>query len=315
MSVSDYKFVLKFAKKIILLNDRSCEICGNNNIECLDFHHVIGEKEKTISEMSRSRLSTLMAETEKCIVLCKNCHNTVHFYESKTKYAELKKKMLELKGGVFCSKCEYKENISSLDFHHREKETKDFNLSNAYAFLTTKLDKIIEELDKCDILCRNCHATEHFDKEKFKRLLPEIEDKVMSYKELKVVSHEDVKKMHSSGFSNADISRGLNCSEASIVYILKKYELKTNTITELFPKCKICLFCKKEFNVFDSRAMKNRKYCSWKCMHDSKIKLYIPKDEFENMLKEKNIVDIAKLHNVSIKAVTNLAIRYGMRKE
>lgn len=312
MNTSDYKFVLKFAKKIILLNHRGCKVCGVTNLECLDFHHIGDDKEKTISELSRRRLSVIMKESEKCEVFCRNCHNDFHFPESKTKYAEQKKKLLDIKGGAFCSRCGYKKNISCLDFHHRERETKDFDLSNAYGFLTTKFEKVAREIEKCDILCRNCHATEHFDKEKFKRLLPEIEEKVGSYRELKSVSHGDVKKMHSFGSSNADISRELNCSEGSVVYILKKYELKTNTKTELFPKVKSCLFCKKEFEVFDSRAMETRKYCSYKCMHEARIKLHIPKEELIEMLSSKSLEEIADLNKVSRKAVTNLVERYGL---
>lgn len=66
---------------------------------------------------------------------------------------ELKKKMVEYKGGK-CLECGYNRCYNSLDFHHRDPETKKFNLSGAHC---RKWIEIQEELDKCDIVCANCH--------------------------------------------------------------------------------------------------------------------------------------------------------------
>jgi len=41
-----------------------------------------------------------------------------------------------------------------MDFHHRDPAEKAFNLSKAR---NKPIDKIIEEVAKCDILCANCH--------------------------------------------------------------------------------------------------------------------------------------------------------------
>jgi len=316
MNTSDYKFVLKYAKKRILLDENGgcCSKCGNKDLICLDFHHVNGEKEHSISFLCRSRLSKLIDETKKCIILCRNCHMEIHFV-GKTRYGDIKKKFLELKGTSCCKICGYNKNISSLDFHHRDTELKDFNLSRAYGFITSQSWRIERELEKCDILCKNCHAIKHFDNEKMSRFQKDIDDKIKSYKELEVVNHCELKKMHSSGLSNAEISRRINCSEASVVYILKKYNLQTNTLKEYFPKEKQCEKCNREFLVYDNRAMKNRKYCSQKCMHLSRIKLDISKEDFEKMLLDETYRGISRRYNVSLHAVTNLAKRYGIFAE
>lgn len=71
----------------------------------------------------------------------------------------LKEKAVEYKGGK-CVKCTYDRCISALEFHHREGETKDFGLGEVK--LTSWSEKIMQELDKCDLLCANCHREEHF---------------------------------------------------------------------------------------------------------------------------------------------------------
>lgn len=57
-----------------------CEICGEDENCCLDFHHKDpSKKEYTISIARRGKsFETLMKEIEKCIVLCANCHRKVH---------------------------------------------------------------------------------------------------------------------------------------------------------------------------------------------------------------------------------------------
>jgi hypothetical protein len=54
-----------------------CIQCGEINPVVLEFHHVRGEKENDIAHLinqSGSSLDTLIAELEKCDVLCANCH-------------------------------------------------------------------------------------------------------------------------------------------------------------------------------------------------------------------------------------------------
>ena len=61
-----------------------------------------------------------------------------------------------------CSQCGM-EHPAALDFHHIDQSTKRFALSAA-SKMKLSLEEIKDEIDKCVILCANCHRIEHFDK-------------------------------------------------------------------------------------------------------------------------------------------------------
>ena len=57
-----------------------------------------------------------------------------------------------------CSICGYNKCASALDVHHDG--DKEFDIGNARNSMGLK--RLIEEIDKCRILCRNCHAELHY---------------------------------------------------------------------------------------------------------------------------------------------------------
>lgn len=58
-----------------------------------------------------------------------------------------------------CSECG-EERITVLQFHHRDDETKDDCVSNL-AHSGYSIKRIQNEIDKCDVLCANCHLVRH----------------------------------------------------------------------------------------------------------------------------------------------------------
>ncbi len=62
-----------------LKRDKRCERCGEDHIACLDFHHT-RDKDFNIGGAIYSCISKkkILAEVEKCIVLCSNCHRKEH---------------------------------------------------------------------------------------------------------------------------------------------------------------------------------------------------------------------------------------------
>jgi hypothetical protein len=68
-----------------------------------------------------------------------------------------KVKCVEYLGGA-CSGCGYDRCVKALTFHHREPGKKAFAISQ---MLDRAWSILSAELDKCELLCFNCHMEEH----------------------------------------------------------------------------------------------------------------------------------------------------------
>jgi len=69
---------------------------------------------------------------------------------------KLREMAIEYKGGK-CQICGYNKCLQALEFHHLDPKGKDFPLSGS----TKSWDNIKKELDKCILLCANCHREIH----------------------------------------------------------------------------------------------------------------------------------------------------------
>ena len=68
-------------------------------------------------------------------------------------------KCIEYKGGV-CTVCGLKydgTNGAIFDFHHVDQTQKEFVISR----MSRKWESLKPELDKCDLVCANCHRVYH----------------------------------------------------------------------------------------------------------------------------------------------------------
>jgi len=64
----------------------SCSKCGEHDVACLEFHHCDPtEKEQTVIKMVARGLKSVLKELKKCVVVCANCHNKIHYYNQETK--------------------------------------------------------------------------------------------------------------------------------------------------------------------------------------------------------------------------------------
>jgi 5-methylcytosine-specific restriction endonuclease McrA len=69
-----------------------------------------------------------------------------------------KRILVNMLGGK-CVRCGYSEFLSALDFHHVNSDEKDIGISEVVSMV--KPEQVQEELDKCALLCRNCHGALH----------------------------------------------------------------------------------------------------------------------------------------------------------
>lgn len=72
---------------------------------------------------------------------------------------QIRIKSINYLGGK-CIICGYEKCTAALQFHHRNPEEKKFNINNSTCNKAWKTIK--EEIDKCDLLCANCHMELHF---------------------------------------------------------------------------------------------------------------------------------------------------------
>lgn len=78
---------------------------------------------------------------------------------------EYKKKCLAYKGGK-CEHCGYEKCSRALSFHHTDPTKKDFELGGSHARSWISVSK---ELDKCQLLCANCHFEVHEREDELRR--------------------------------------------------------------------------------------------------------------------------------------------------
>jgi DNA replicative helicase MCM subunit Mcm2 (Cdc46/Mcm family) len=70
----------------------------------------------------------------------------------------LKTKAIEYKGGK-CEICNYNKCVSAMEFHHIDPNQKDFAISSKG--YTRSWEKVRIELEKCILVCSNCHREIH----------------------------------------------------------------------------------------------------------------------------------------------------------
>jgi len=72
---------------------------------------------------------------------------------------KMKKFAVDHLGGK-CTRCGYNKCIAALEFHHRDPKEKEFGIGSGN---TMALEKLLIELNKCELLCANCHRELHSD--------------------------------------------------------------------------------------------------------------------------------------------------------
>ena len=72
-----------------------------------------------------------------------------------TRRRRIKEILVQAAGGQ-CVICGYERHIGALHFHHLDPEQKSFSI--AHAGITRSLERALEEVHKCVLLCANCHA-------------------------------------------------------------------------------------------------------------------------------------------------------------
>ncbi len=86
----------------------------------------------------------------------KNNRDKVNGYRNK-RFLAVKQKAVERLGNK-CMECEQTYPTCVYDFHHKDPKEKKYTVSK---MLLNKWEDVVKELDKCILLCANCHRVIH----------------------------------------------------------------------------------------------------------------------------------------------------------
>lgn len=224
-SKRDNEFARRWFKKTkaVKVLGGKCSKCGNDNIVCLEFHHLDSkEKDFCVAKMlDRSApWPEIEEEIKKCILLCSNCHYEFHYRRDgmgENNGWISKHELLKSIDKSSCKECGYNKSKACLTFHHEDANEKRFSISKV---MTSKsgfsIEDIYNEIDKCVILCRNCHRIKHFDAERYARLKIYIEHKMKTYKMRKEIDYGKIKVMVRKNMRHCEIARELGCCQTTV---------------------------------------------------------------------------------------------------
>lgn len=82
----------------------------------------------------------------------------LQYQPKETRLQALSRWYNDLKSQSKCKSCS-ENHIACLEFHHIDSKTKLFEIS---AFRFYALPEVLEELEKCEVLCANCHRKLHY---------------------------------------------------------------------------------------------------------------------------------------------------------
>lgn len=82
-------------------------------------------------------------------------HRWARKFDAKQRRTALKERAVAYLGGK-CQQCGYNRSLAAFDFHHQDPFEKDFEISSVLSW-----DRLQPELDKCILLCANCHREAH----------------------------------------------------------------------------------------------------------------------------------------------------------
>ena len=94
---------------------------------------------------------------------CKNKNSNIkhqNYVNQQERGLQRKLMLISLLGGK-CAICSYSKNSAALCFHHNDESIKSFGI-DIRACSNSSIQKLIEEANKCTLLCHNCHMETHY---------------------------------------------------------------------------------------------------------------------------------------------------------
>jgi hypothetical protein len=116
-------------------------------------------------------------------------HREKRLAKSYKRKAAIHEYVQEIKSQLCCADCG-ERHPATLQFHHLNSEDKMFNIGNAIRD-GISLDRIKKEIEKCIVLCANCHAIRHFNMRNEKRISQGIAGEIEELNTTLAISPEE----------------------------------------------------------------------------------------------------------------------------
>lgn len=119
-------------------------------------HRVSNRKDKYVCKYcgtTRRDDFVWRSQNRQCKSVCVACHSEIRM----NRLREYKQLAVESKGGK-CTRCGYNKCLGALEFHHRDPKQKD---PKWQSMRSCSLKRILKEVEKCDLVCSNCHREIH----------------------------------------------------------------------------------------------------------------------------------------------------------
>lgn len=121
--------------------------------ECQKLYDQIGNIKKV------AKLSGISYDRLRNVIQSKTITPQSGYDTVKARRKRTKEQLVEYKGGK-CEICGYNKCIGALEFHHLDPTQKDFSISDSNVY--RDLDTLKTEVDKCILVCANCHREIHY---------------------------------------------------------------------------------------------------------------------------------------------------------
>lgn len=139
------------------INDNGIKKLTNDEIDKMNEYYLTHTITETAMFFGVSESTVKNKVTNKHVKLTEDEKKKKNYSKVKKHRLKIKTMAVDYKGGS-CVICGYKKCLRALEFHHINPSEKDFGIS-AYSKLSW--DIIKPELDKCILVCSNCHAEIH----------------------------------------------------------------------------------------------------------------------------------------------------------
>jgi hypothetical protein len=164
------------------LREVPCSDCGSRFAgHQMDFDHRNPTEKSFNLCASRAALKSreqLLAEAAKCDVVCANCHRlrtrrqhrawlashtpavSPRIEDQRSRWRH-RADLLDQRRSVPCADCGGIFAQCAMDFDHRDGSTQ---VGSVTQMINGSIDRMLAEVDKCDIVCANCHRLRTFER-------------------------------------------------------------------------------------------------------------------------------------------------------